>query len=399
MSIAHALSAPTILADAFNEHLQGSSPLRIVVLTVLAVHCWRCLSLLARLGWHDSADAARQLFFWYLRRYLGRFLPLERALTATRKSFARDFAKKQRAIPTHFAALPRQGIPKTELLASCTALRGINSDYSKGQASGCVYHGGADGYTELINEAMALHQWTNPLHAGQFAGVRRMEIEVIAMVVGMFHGDDDACGALTSGGTESILLAMKAYRDMAFDQRCVSQPEIVLPETAHAAFFKAADYFKIRARKARVDPETCKVDMAHLRSLITSNTVALVASAPQYPHGIVDPIEQIAALGVKHGIPVHVDACLGGFLLPFMRAAGFDLGEGFDFRVAGVTSISCDTHKYGFAPKGSSVILYRSRDIRKYQMHAVPDWPGGIYASPIISGTPFPSRLRYTFYL
>eukprot|EP00755_Sulcionema_specki_P017748 Sspe_Gene.65145::Locus_38583_Transcript_1_1_Confidence_1.000_Length_1874::g.65145::m.65145/K01634/SGPL1, DPL1; sphinganine-1-phosphate aldolase len=143
----------------------------------------------------------------------------------------------------------------------------------------------------------------------------------------------------------------------------------------------------IRIRYARLVPGTEKGDVDHMRRLITRNTVCLVGSAPSFPHGIVDPIEAIGELGVKYGIPVHVDACLGGFVVAFMEEAGCPLPERFDFRVDGVTSISCDTHKYGFAPKGSSIVMYRNKKLRRYQMTSSPNWPGGVYASPTIAGS------------
>eukprot|EP01061_Rhynchopus_euleeides_P026627 TRINITY_DN4341_c0_g1_i1.p1 TRINITY_DN4341_c0_g1~~TRINITY_DN4341_c0_g1_i1.p1 ORF type:complete len:547 (+),score=211.45 TRINITY_DN4341_c0_g1_i1:82-1722(+) len=314
-------------------------------------------------------------------------LAVAKVLEGAKQGFVQEFRGKQASIKTNHAWLPEQPSSYEDVLQECKDLAGINGDYSQGQYSGCVYHGGGEGYTEFINKAMALHQWTNPMHAGQFSGVRKMEAEVLSMVVNMFHGDAEACGALTSGGTESILLAMKAYRDLAKAERGITAPELVVPVTAHAAFDKAAHYFGLEIRHARIDPETCKVDLEHMRSLITPNTVALVASAPHFPHGIIDPVEDIAKMGFAKGIPVHVDACLGGFVIAFMEKAGLELDEKFDFRVKGVTSISCDTHKYGFSPKGSSTILYRSTHLRRYQMHSQPNWPGGIYASPTISGS------------
>jgi sphinganine-1-phosphate aldolase len=128
------------------------------------------------------------------------------------------------------------------------------------------------------------------------------------------------------------------------------------------------------------------VQVAAMKSMISGRTVMLVGSAPQFPHGAIDDIVGIAGLGERYGIPVHVDSCLGGFLIPFMEEAGFPLPL-FDFRLPGVTSISADTHKYGFAPKGSSVVLYREQRFRNYQWFCCPDWPGGIYATPTIGGS------------
>ncbi|CAF3535396.1 unnamed protein product [Rotaria sordida] len=160
----------------------------------------------------------------------------------------------------------------------------------------------------------------------------------------------------------------------------------VMPITAHPAFHKASAYFKMRIKRIPVDPKTLEIDVKNMRRAITKNTCMLVASAPNFPHGTIDPIEDISNLALEYGIPLHVDGCLGGFLIAFMGQAGFPL-KPFDFRVPGVMSISCDTHKYGYTPKGASVILYRTPEIRSHQFYALADWPGGIYASPSIAGS------------
>jgi len=254
-----------------------------------------------------------------------------------------------------------------------------------GKISGAIYHGGKE-LNDLICEAFKIFTFTNPLHPDLFPGIRKMESEIVSMVVHMFNGDSQACGTLTSGGTESILMACKAYRDYALDKRGITEPEMVIPVTAHAAFDKAGQYFNIKVHHAPLDPETYEPDLNSMRRLINSNTIMLVASAPCFPYGVMDPVDKIAALAKSHNIFCHVDACLGGFLIAFMDLAGFPL-KPFDFRVEGVTSISCDTHKYGFAPKGSSVLLYNNQEVRRYQYFVAPDWPGGIYASPTSAGS------------
>eukprot|EP01061_Rhynchopus_euleeides_P015075 TRINITY_DN25893_c0_g1_i1.p1 TRINITY_DN25893_c0_g1~~TRINITY_DN25893_c0_g1_i1.p1 ORF type:complete len:530 (+),score=251.38 TRINITY_DN25893_c0_g1_i1:64-1590(+) len=375
----------TQLVQQFNDYHKDASPARLVGTTLAAVYVAHVMKPLV-MSPSDALEDAKLWFFSMVRRYAGDALGVGKALEDAKEGFVKEFRDKQASIKTSHASLGK-GMSYDEVLKECKEHAGINGDYSKGQYSGCVYHGGGQGYTDFINEAMALHQWTNPLHGAQFSGVRKMETEVVSMVVNMFNGDENACGAMTSGGTESILLAMKAYRELAREEKGITAPEIVVPVTVHAAFDKAAHYFGMKIRHARMDPETCKVDVRHMRSLISSNTIALVASAPHFPHGIIDPVEEVAKMGVEFGIPVHVDACLGGFVIAFMEKAGLELDEKFDFRVPGVTSISCDTHKYGFAPKGSSVILYKTTHIRKFQMHSQPNWPGGIYASPTIAGS------------
>uniref|UniRef100_A0A669C5K3 sphinganine-1-phosphate aldolase n=1 Tax=Oreochromis niloticus TaxID=8128 RepID=A0A669C5K3_ORENI len=256
--------------------------------------------------------------------------------------------------------------------------------WEKGLVSGAVYWGD-ESLTKLLVKVYGDFAWSNPLHPDIFPGVRKMEAEVVRMACTLFHGGPNSCGTVTSGGTESILMACKAYRDMAYE-RGVKHPEILAPVSVHAAFDKAAHYFGMKLVHIPLDKKTMKVDVKAMRRAISKNTAMLVCSAPQFPHGIIDPIEEVAKLAVRYNIPMHVDACLGGFLIVFMAKAGYPLAP-FDFRVKGVTSISADTHKYGYAPKGSSVILYSDKKYRQYQYFVAADWQGGIYASPSIAGS------------
>ncbi|KAJ1555603.1 hypothetical protein HK096_002010, partial [Nowakowskiella sp. JEL0078] len=214
-----------------------------------------------------------------------------------------------------------------------------------------------------------------------------MEAEIVSMVLSMYNAPEGACGNVTSGGTESLLLAVKAYRDYARDKRGITEPEMVLPITIHAAFDKAAHYFGIKIISIPWDPITGKVNIEKMAASITRNTILLAGSAPNFPHGIIDDIPAIAKLARKHQLPLHVDACLGGFLIPFMEKAGFNLPHKFDFRVDGVTSISVDPHKYGFTPKGCSVLLFKEKELRHSMYYLSTDWPGGIYATPTLAGT------------
>lgn len=191
---------------------------------------------------------------------------------------------------------------------------------------------------------------------------------------------------MTTGGTESIVMAVKAYRDYAINVRGIKKPEILVPVSAHVAFDKAAYLLAIGIRHVPLDKETMKVDIQAMRKMISRRTCMLAASTPQFPHGVMDSVEEVGALGEEYNIPVHVDACLGGFLIPFMEDAGYPLPP-FDFRVEGVTSISADTHKYDYAPKGSSVLMYRNSSWRHHQFFVSPDWPGGIYATATIGGS------------
>jgi sphinganine-1-phosphate aldolase len=181
-------------------------------------------------------------------------------------------------------------------------------------------------------------------------------------------------------------MACLSARNKAYKERNVTQPEMILPETAHTAFRKACEYFKIKMHLVVCKAPSYKVHLPSVSRLINPNTVLLVGSAPNFPHGIIDDISGLSKLAVRKKIPLHVDCCLGSFIIPMLPKAGFD-HDPFDFRLKGVTSISCDTHKYGFAPKGNSTVLYRSDDYRKHQYFISPDWSGGVYASPSIAGS------------
>ncbi|KAL1916064.1 uncharacterized protein VTP21DRAFT_6068 [Calcarisporiella thermophila] len=291
---------------------------------------------------------------------------------------------------TRQLSLPPIGLSDTQVLYRLTEYSKLGRDVSEslrqGKVSGAVYHGGEE-LADLCTQAYRMFAFSNPLHAELFPGVNKMEAEIVSMCLHIFNAPkEDGCGTTTSGGTESILMAVKAYRDKAREERGIVEPEIIIPETAHAAFNKACAYFCVKPVIAPLDSKNYKVDVKAVKRLINGNTVMIVGSAPNFPHGIIDDIPQLAALAKKYGIGMHVDCCLGGFVVPFLDRAGFPT-EPTDFRVPGVTSISCDTHKYGFAPKGSSVILYSSRAIRQYQYFCEPDWIGGVYASPTMAGS------------
>uniref|UniRef100_A0A8C1Y407 sphinganine-1-phosphate aldolase n=1 Tax=Cyprinus carpio TaxID=7962 RepID=A0A8C1Y407_CYPCA len=281
--------------------------------------------------------------------------------------------------------LPAQGLTHKQLLDKIREYETLSEvDWAKGKVSGAVYWGD-EKLTDLLVKVYGEFAWTNPLHPDLFPGVRKMEAEVVRMTCALFNGGPDSCGTVTSGGTESILMACKAYRDMAHE-RGIKHPEMYVLSHVHAAFDKAAHYFGMKLIHIPLDKKTMKVDVKAMRRAISRNTAMLVCSAPQFPHGIMDPVVEVAKLAVKYNIPFHVDACLGGFLIIFMEKAGFKL-DPFDFRVNGVTSISADTHKYGYAPKGSSVVLYSEKKFRHYQYFVAPDWQGGIYASPSMAGS------------
>lgn len=248
----------------------------------------------------------------------------------------------------------------------------------------------SEGHFSLINEACSMFAHTNPLHMDVFQSVARYEAEVIAMTAALLGSKDKAsggqiCGNMTSGGTESILMAVKSSRDYMRAEKGITKPEMIIPASAHSAYDKAAQYFNIKLWRVPVNNEF-KADVKGIKRCINKNTILIVGSAPGYPHGIIDPIEELGKLAMSYGICLHVDLCLGGFVLPFARKIGYPIPP-FDFTVQGVTSISSDVHKYGLAPKGTSVVLYRNHEIRKHQFVAVTEWTGGLYVSPTVAGS------------
>ncbi|KAL0956770.1 hypothetical protein HGRIS_002890 [Hohenbuehelia grisea] len=264
--------------------------------------------------------------------------------------------------------------------------------YRQGKLSGAVYHGGED-MEKVIVDAYQRYCVSNPLHPEAFPAVRKMEAEIVAMCLRLYNNPSGA-GAMTSGGTESIIMAVKTYRDWARATKGIIEPEMIVPITAHAAFDKGGAYMKVKVHSIPVDPVTRKVDLKRVRRAINPNTILLVGSAINFPDGNQDDITALGELAAKHKIGMHVDCCLGSFIMPFLEPAELSGGENgryklepFDFRVRGVTSISCDTHKYGFAPKGTSVIMYRDADLRRHQYYVNPSWTGGVYASPGLAGS------------
>lgn len=283
--------------------------------------------------------------------------------------------------------LPEKAWSEGEVINELTLHDSLkHSDWKGGKVSGAVYHGGEE-LLNLQTEAYGKFSIANQLHPDVFPGIRKMDSEVVAMILSMFNAPEAGCGTSTSGGTESILLACLSARQKGYIEKGITEPEIIAPITAHAAFDKAAFYFNMKLVHVPIDPVTYKVDTKAVKRSINKNTVLLVGSAPNFPHGIIDDIESLSKLALKYKIPLHVDACLGSFIVPFLREAGVSRAPVFDFRLDGVTSISCDTHKYGFAPKGSSVIMYRNSKLRSYQYYVNTKWTGGIYASPTLAGS------------
>jgi len=281
--------------------------------------------------------------------------------------------------------LPLKGTSKEIILSRMRAMRQDDVDWRAGNVFSLVYSAG-EAATDLLKEAYALFFSENALNPTAFPSLRQLETEVVAMSAGLLGGDGEMAGNMTSGGTESILMAVKTARDWGRARRpAIESPEMILPMSAHPAFEKAAHYFGVRPVRTLVGPDF-RADVSAVRAAITPHTVLIVGSAPTYPHGVVDPIAELAQVAQEHETLLHVDACVGGFMLPFVRQLGYPVPD-FDFSVPGVTSLSADLHKYGYAAKGASVILYRNRGLQRHQLFVYTDWPGGIYASPTVAGT------------
>ena len=288
---------------------------------------------------------------------------------------------------TH-SKLPASGIDRKDILIELKKITSLEEKrWKDGLVSGAVYHGDSE-HIDFLNEVYALQSQSNPLHSDLFPSASKFESEIVSMTAQMLGADktdDEVCGVVTSGGTESILLAMKTYRDRAREVNGIRRPNIVIPVTAHAAFDKAGEYFNIKVKRVPID-NNYQANVNAVRKAANGNTICIVGSAPNFPHGIVDPINEMSEIARERGICFHVDACLGGFVLPWAEKLGYPF-PAFDFRLSGVTSISADTHKFGYASKGTSVILYRSTELRHYQYYTIADWPGGLYFSPTFAGS------------
>jgi glutamate/tyrosine decarboxylase-like PLP-dependent enzyme len=275
-------------------------------------------------------------------------------------------------------------MPAAEVVAALQAKRSRDARWQDGRTFGMVYDGGSDVHDVALAAAeLFLHE--NALNTRAFPSLAEIQSEVVGATAELFHAPAGAAGFMTSGGTESILLAVKAARERCREQRSVQAPNMVIASSAHAAFHKAAHYFGVEARKVDV-ADDWRADVDAMSAHVDAATVLVVGSAPQYPQGVVDPIPELAELAATVGANMHVDACMGGFVLPFMERNGLTLAP-WDFRVDNVTTISADIHKLGYAPKGASVIIHRTKESRRYQTFVFDDWLGGFYASPGMQGS------------
>lgn len=286
--------------------------------------------------------------------------------------------------------LPAEGRPRAEILDELrTMATEEDAFWETGKCSGTMYCGDHDHYA-FLTEAFGLYAHVNALQRDMCPSATRFEGEIIAMGLDLFHADavedTEPVGLVTSGGTGSITHAMLAYRERAAQERGIKHPNVVKPETAHPAFDKACHLFGIELRIAPIVPETAQVDVAAMAELIDDQTIAIVGSACNYGYGTIDPITGLGQLALDRGVGLHVDCCLGGFILPFGQELGLDIPL-FDFRVPGVTTISADTHKYGYALKGTSILMFADKAYRNSQYFFLAGWSGGKYTSPGMEGS------------
>ncbi|CAI5507488.1 unnamed protein product [Closterium sp. Naga37s-1] len=416
--------------DAANEALGKFEPLQLLVAALLAAVVGGKLAQVAgaaaaQIRYQGLVPSLIALFFSLIRLVPGVKAYVEEQQAKARAQIAGGgSSSKERA--QWRKRLPDVGAEADEVLGEMRALRDKDKAW-QGRCSGTVYVGGEsyEKHMKLISDAYTLFQHTNPLHPDVFPSITRFEAEVVAMTAALLGGGDgggsdgraeqggekgagdaggkggkgikggakgekggagrEVCGNMTSGGSESILMAVKAARDYMCAKKGITRPEMIVPVSAHAAYDKAAEYFQVHLLRAPVADDWC-VEVDAVRRLCSRNTVLIVASAPGFPHGIIDPIPELGEIALRWGTCLHVDCCLGGFVLPFAKKLGYPLPP-FDFSVPGVTSMSVDCHKYGLAPKGTSVVLYRNREIRKHQFCAVTEWSGGLYVSPTVSGS------------
>ena len=292
-----------------------------------------------------------------------------------------------------FSRLPEKGMDKEEILKEVGYMsEEENKKWQGGQCSGTMYHGGME-YYDFLNKVFNMYSYVSIMQRDLCPSGTKFEAEVTAMVGKMLHGDevtkvnpaDEQAGAITSGGSESIFNAMFVHREWGREEKGITEPEVVAPMTIHPAHLKAAHYLGMKVIRVPVNANY-EANVDAMRAKITHNTVALAASAGTYSNGVVDPISKLSDLALEYKIGLHVDGCLGGFILPWIEKLGYDVPV-FDFRLPGVTSISCDTHKYGYALKGTSTINFRNKNLRRYMYFAQEDWPGGVYAVPTIQGS------------
>eukprot|EP00484_Ammonia_sp_Unknown_P021730 CAMPEP_0197027352 /NCGR_PEP_ID=MMETSP1384-20130603/7273_1 /TAXON_ID=29189 /ORGANISM="Ammonia sp." /LENGTH=531 /DNA_ID=CAMNT_0042456183 /DNA_START=48 /DNA_END=1643 /DNA_ORIENTATION=- len=313
----------------------------------------------------------------------------QQEMTNVRKAFQHSLYPEAVQNTTINKTLPTKSQSAQEILSQLKKWSLYEEELWNGKkrmSSGAVYHGGKE-LSKLQNEAYALFSIANPLHPDVFPFTRKLESEIIAMTISYFNGNPYKQRAvLTTGGTESICMAVRAYKNWALKTKSVYHPELIVAQSAHSAFMKACEMFDIECIVVDINPQTFTVDPSEMRKHITSNTIAIVGSAPQYAQGCMDPIMELSKLALEYQIGLHVDCCLGSFLMPTLQRMGYEIPP-FDFRVPGVTSISADTHKFGYTQKGTSLCMFRDNELRRHAYFSYTESSIGIYCTPTIQGS------------
>ena len=280
--------------------------------------------------------------------------------------------------------LPAAGLPRTQIFEALDEMKQRDVRWREGRAFTLTYNAGPD-VLEVAEEAYRQFATENALNTDAFPSLKRIQAEVVEIVGGWLQAGPGGAGFMTSGGTESILMAVKAARERGRKERGITQPNLVLPTSAHAAFEKGCYYFGLESRRVPVAADW-RANPAAMAAAIDENTVLLVGSAPQYPQGVIDPIPEIAAIAAERDINCHVDACMGGVTLTYLERLGHPVPP-WNFAVPGVTSMSVDLHKFGYTAKGASVIMHRDKKLRAYQTFVTDNWLGGTYGSSGVLGT------------
>lgn len=280
--------------------------------------------------------------------------------------------------------MPQSGMSRDDVLQQLETFREHDVRWREGRAFTLAYNAGPE-VVSIAEEAYRRFGSENGLNTAAFPSLARIQSDVVGIVADWFEGGDQAAGFITSGGTESLLLTVKAARERGRKERGITAPNAVLPASAHAALEKGCAYFGVESRRVPVGADW-RADVAAMEAAIDENTVLLVGSAPQYPQGVVDPIADIAALATARDINCHVDACMGGVTLTYLRRLGHEV-PAWNFSVPGVTSISVDLHKYGYSAKGCGVLVHRDKRLRAYQTYMTDNWLGGLYGSSGVLGT------------
>lgn len=279
--------------------------------------------------------------------------------------------------------IPQKGIAAETILKQLESMKSSDVPWRSGKIFGYTYEASKE-IEAVIYKAYLMFLGENALDPTVFPSLRQLETEVVTMAAELLGGNNETTGNFTSGGTESIMLAVKTARDYFRDIKPeITKPEIIVPRTAHAAFHKAGHYLDVNVVVVPVNKETFRADVEATKAAITENTIMIVGSSPSYPHGVIDPIEDLAKLAKEKGILCHVDACVGGMYLPFAKKLGYDIPS-FDFSVDGVTSMSCDFHKYGYAAKGASCVLHKDANLRRYQIFTCASWAGYSIVNPTV---------------